>query len=920
MLCIRLGEIEVQYNAYETSFDVFSESEWRISNHAIPGGWIDTAWRPDNVIVEPGFVNLNLDGRDALGKEFSGSEIQSVDRFYYGTYEVTMQAAPDNGTLSSFFVFTGEPFGSPTSEIDFEFLGNDTTQVLLTHHTPEGSDGVYVDLGFDAAAGLHTYSFIWGPDSIAWYADGVLLREVIDPEIGTPAEPGFIYANIWTGDNSFTGSPPPSVNATARYSDVSYTPRTAPVAFNDRADIGIGETVDIDVLANDGVMGGAPLPETVSIDLGPTNGQVSVDPVTGVVTYTANDGFVGFDTFSYTVSDGVELSNSGDVLITVGVPIYETFTSGASGFVYGDDAFRGTSQPDFASGVAEGGVLRVTLGGGSTKNTITDISGGWSQSFDTVAGQDGLLTLTYRIALSGNLDAGEYGEVLVSVDGTEYLITTLAATDSDTEVLDSGFVQTTVDLGSLGAGSHMLSLGGWLNQRTRSNEVVTVEFDSVTLELSSPSPADDDGNLALTAPDLLVDRLDAGTVRFEVTGIDADATAEVVVSDGVAEVSGTLPSDGPLDLDLTPLADGPLTSRVTATDGNGATATVSGPELTLVPAGGDDDGNLALTAPDLAIDGSEIGAVRFEVTGIDADATAEVVVSDGVAEVSGTLPSDGPLDLDLTPLADGPLTSRVTATDANGSQTTVQGPALSLDSAPPPPPPPTPIDADFTSGASGFVYGDDAFRGTSQPDFASGVAEGGVLRVTLGGGSTKNTITDISGGWSQSFDTVAGQDGLLTLTYRIALSGNLDAGEYGEVLVSVDGTEYLITTLAATDSDTEVLDSGFVQTTVDLGSLGAGSHTLSLGGWLNQRTRSNEVVTVEFDSVTLELSSPSPADDDGNLALTAPDLLVDRLDAGTVRFEVTPGSTRMRRRRWSSATVSRRCRARFRRTGRLTWT
>ena len=875
------------FSSFQTSFDTFDTADWRISDYANQAAFIDTAFVPENVLISPGIVELQLDGQDESGKSYSGAEIRSEVRFFYGRYEVTMQASPDVGTLSSFFLYTGKPFGTSTSEIDFEFLGADTTEVLLTIHTPEGSDGEFVDLGFDAAEGLHTYAFEWAPNYIAWYADDVLLREVESPDISTPDTPGYIFMNVWTGSNAFTGSPSNSVSTTATYSSVSYDPRVEPVAINDRADVGVGGTVDIDVLANDGVMGGTPLPGSVTIDAAPSHGTVSVDPVTGVITYDAEDGYVGFDTFSYTTSDGAYASNSGEVLVAAGIPVFETFTSDAGGFVYSDDAFRGTAEPDYASGVAEGGVIRVTLGGGGLRAPVTDISGGWSRTFDTSAGQEGTLTLRYRIALTEDLDAGEFGEVLVLVDGVEYSVATLEATDSDSEVLDSGFVDVALDLGALSGGTHELTLGGYLNQRTRSNEVATIEFDSVELALSSPSPADDDGNLALTAPDLTIDGAEAGAVTFSVTGIDADATAEVTVSDGTASVSGVLSSDGDLVLDLSSLTDGTLTTSVTATDGDGATATIQGPDLTLVPASGDDDGNLTLTAPDLAIDGSELGAVTFSVTGIDADATAEVTVSDGTASVSGVLSSDGDLVLDLSSLTDGALTTSVTATDAFGSETTVAGPGLTLDSAPPPPTPPTPIDETFTSDAGGFVYSDDAFRGTAEPDYASGVAEGGVIRVTLGGGGLRAPVTDISGGWSRTFDTSAGQEGTLTLRYRIALTEDLDAGEFGEVLVLVDGVEYSVATLEATDSDSEVLDSGFVDVALDLGALSGGTHELTLGGYLNQRTRSNEVATIEFDSVELALSSPSPADDDGNLALTAPDLTIDGAEAGAVTFSVT---------------------------------
>ena len=152
------------YSPYQTDFDVFASDDWRISNYASSGGWIDTAWVPDNVLPSPGIVELRLDDRNAFDKEYSGAEIRSEERYFYGRYEVTMQASPDDGTLSSFFVYSGAPLGTPTSEIDFEFLGNDSTKALLTIHTPEGADGEAVQPGAGAAGRIAFRRFAMGHD------------------------------------------------------------------------------------------------------------------------------------------------------------------------------------------------------------------------------------------------------------------------------------------------------------------------------------------------------------------------------------------------------------------------------------------------------------------------------------------------------------------------------------------------------------------------------------------------------------------------------------------------------------------------------------------------------------------------------------------------------------------------------------
>jgi beta-glucanase (GH16 family) len=51
-----------------------------------------------------------------------------------------------------------------------------------------------VSLPFDPTNGFHEYRFDYAPDSLRFYADGVLMREWND---GLPQTPMRIYANAW---------------------------------------------------------------------------------------------------------------------------------------------------------------------------------------------------------------------------------------------------------------------------------------------------------------------------------------------------------------------------------------------------------------------------------------------------------------------------------------------------------------------------------------------------------------------------------------------------------------------------------------------------------------------------------------------------------------------------------------------------
>jgi hypothetical protein len=87
----------------------------------------------------------------------------------------------------------------------------------------------------------------------------------------------------------------------------------------DAATVGINDSVDIDLLANDDLSGGAGA-RAVSLDTTAVgHGTATVDAASGVVTYEAGD-TVGVDTFSYTVTDSSDPTApgvTGTVTVTV---------------------------------------------------------------------------------------------------------------------------------------------------------------------------------------------------------------------------------------------------------------------------------------------------------------------------------------------------------------------------------------------------------------------------------------------------------------------------------------------------------------------------------------------------------------------------------------------------------------------------
>lgn len=93
----------------------------------------------------------------------------------HGYVEVRADVPDQVGFWSAFWLLPSE--GGWSAEIDvFEFLGEDTGLM----HTNVWKDGTPDSAGIlvkGASEGFHTYGLLWEADSIAWYYDGMLVRE-----------------------------------------------------------------------------------------------------------------------------------------------------------------------------------------------------------------------------------------------------------------------------------------------------------------------------------------------------------------------------------------------------------------------------------------------------------------------------------------------------------------------------------------------------------------------------------------------------------------------------------------------------------------------------------------------------------------------------------------------------------------------
>lgn len=191
-----------------------SSHDW--SNWYAADGWKNgspfaVGWRADHVGFGAGQMTLFVNdspcaGNPALcsGEAYAGANYSSIDFYSYGRVEARFQAASGAGLVSSLFTYTGPSDGNPHDEIDIEILGQDTTKMQANYFVGGvGGHEHVIDLGFDAAAGLHTYAFEWRPDRIDWWVDDVLVYSVAAAVL--PATPGRIMMNLWAVDASAEG-------------------------------------------------------------------------------------------------------------------------------------------------------------------------------------------------------------------------------------------------------------------------------------------------------------------------------------------------------------------------------------------------------------------------------------------------------------------------------------------------------------------------------------------------------------------------------------------------------------------------------------------------------------------------------------------------------------------------------------------
>ena len=129
---------------------------------------------------------------------------------------------------------------------------------------------------------------------------------VVDPASGTITyAPDADYAGGDSFDYAITddGAPGAPETSSASVTVTVVALNDPPRLTDDRANTMEDVAVSVDVLANDLDVDGALAPDSVVVTAPPMNGTTTVDPATGVITYTPDADTNGTDTFQYRVTD-----------------------------------------------------------------------------------------------------------------------------------------------------------------------------------------------------------------------------------------------------------------------------------------------------------------------------------------------------------------------------------------------------------------------------------------------------------------------------------------------------------------------------------------------------------------------------------------------------------------------------------------
>lgn len=178
--------------------------KWKPRNDTFPSNL--AIFNPNNIkITEDSILQFDFLEEKSTVRSFSSASIVTEEKFLYGKFSVELKPANVSGLITGVFLHRN----SPHQEIDIEFLGKDTTKMLINVFYNPGEEGtkleygyrgtpVIIDLGFDSSKNFHKYSIEWYPNFIQWKVDEkIVYKRLVWNPTPIPNLPLEFNINLW---------------------------------------------------------------------------------------------------------------------------------------------------------------------------------------------------------------------------------------------------------------------------------------------------------------------------------------------------------------------------------------------------------------------------------------------------------------------------------------------------------------------------------------------------------------------------------------------------------------------------------------------------------------------------------------------------------------------------------------------------
>jgi endo-1,3-1,4-beta-glycanase ExoK len=190
--------------SFVDDFSSFNQSRWYVSDGWTNGSHQNCTWSKDLIRLSDGALTLGFEKRKLKDRDFGCAEIQTKQRFGYGTYEARMKTDTGSGLNAAFFSYIGPSDKQPWDEIDFEVLTKDTSKVQTNVYIAgKGKNEKLVDVAGGTENAFNDYAFVWEKDRLRWYLNGQLVNTITDPA-KLPTHAQKIFFSLW-GSDTMTG-------------------------------------------------------------------------------------------------------------------------------------------------------------------------------------------------------------------------------------------------------------------------------------------------------------------------------------------------------------------------------------------------------------------------------------------------------------------------------------------------------------------------------------------------------------------------------------------------------------------------------------------------------------------------------------------------------------------------------------------